>query len=235
MAAHRPAAVVTGASRGIGAQVVRELTTRGFEIIACARNPDTVDTADGPGGGKVVPFAFDVTSDAHADELRAALERYEHGVQVLVNNAGVVEDGWRGSIMDVPLAVFRSTWETNVLGAVRAARAAWPSMQRSASRPRIVNVSSGMGQLAEMGGRSPAYRTSKTMLNAVTRILAAELDDEAFVASVCPGWVRTDMGGADAPRSVEAGADTIVWLAADADVRELQSGLFWRDRDVIAF
>jgi NAD(P)-dependent dehydrogenase (short-subunit alcohol dehydrogenase family) len=134
----------------------------------------------------------------------------------------------------VPLDEFRDTWETNVLGAIRVTRAAMPHLLRSAGTPRIVNVSSGMGQLEGMGGHSPAYRTSKTMLNAVTRILAAELGDAVFTASVCPGWVRTDMGGSSATRSIEEGADTIVWLATD-DAPLADSGRFWRDREQIDF
>jgi NAD(P)-dependent dehydrogenase (short-subunit alcohol dehydrogenase family) len=94
---------------------------------------------------------------------------------------------------------------------------------------RIVNVSSGQGQLSDMGVGTPAYRVSKTALNALTRTLAAELKGSGIlVNSMCPGWVRTDMGGAGAPRTVEQGADTAVWLATLPD--DGPSGGFFRDR-----
>jgi NAD(P)-dependent dehydrogenase (short-subunit alcohol dehydrogenase family) len=228
----RPVAVVTGASRGIGAEVAQQLAARGFEVLACARNTEAVQDAPDGSPGVIRPTTFDVTSDNDARDLGRLVGEYPQGVRVLVNNAGVALDGWSSSVLDVPLELFRDTWETNVLGALRAVRAVWPAMQVSESRPRIINVSSGMGQLSEMGRGVPAYRTSKTMLNAVTRNLAAELGDQAWTASVCPGWVRTDMGSDRAPKSVAEGADTIVWLATEDPLPGV-SGLFWRDRGEI--
>jgi NAD(P)-dependent dehydrogenase (short-subunit alcohol dehydrogenase family) len=227
-------AVVTGAARGIGLEVARVLSARGWTIVAGARDLDALAEVTSDFATPVVPAHLDVTDDDHVAALDELLAQFDGGVQALVNNAGIVTDGWSASVLDAPLEVFRSTWETNALGALRVTRAVLPHLRRSASPGRIVNVSSGMGQLAEMGGRSPAYRTSKTLLNALTRILAAELDDEVFVASVCPGWVRTDMGGDSAPRSVEQGADTIVWLAS-GDAPDAPTGLFWRDRETIAW
>jgi NAD(P)-dependent dehydrogenase (short-subunit alcohol dehydrogenase family) len=97
---------------------------------------------------------------------------------------------------------------------------------------RVVNISSGMGQLSDMGGHSPSYRVSKTGLNALTRMLTAELGEEnILVNSVCPGWVRTDMGGPNARRSVEQGAETPVWLATLPD--DGPRGGFFRDRKPI--
>lgn len=227
----RGVAVVTGANRGIGLEVARELAGRGYAVVACARDLDALAAATRDFPTPVIPALVDVTDDDQVAALGTLLEQFDSGVQVLVNNAGIVLDGWSASVLDAPLDVFRDTWDANALGALRVTRAALPHLLRSATTPRIVNVSSGMGQLSEMGGGSPAYRTSKTMLNALTRILAAELHGDAFVASVCPGWVRTDMGGERAPRTLEQGADTIVWLADEAT--DAPSGQFWRDRSMI--
>lgn len=227
------AAVVTGAGRGIGREVARQLAERGFTVVACDRDGDAVRDAVARLAVEGFSVAADITADEAVSRLGQQLGRFDGGVQTLVNCAGVVRDGWGASVLDAPIDVFRATWEVNALGTLRVTRAVLPHLLRSSRRPRIVNVSSGMGQLVEMGGMAPAYRTSKTIVNALTRILAAELDERAFVASVCPGWVRTELGGDQAPRSVEQGADTIVWLAADDGVAELPTGCFWRDRTQI--
>jgi NAD(P)-dependent dehydrogenase (short-subunit alcohol dehydrogenase family) len=133
--------------------------------------------------------------------------------------------------VDVDLGHVRGTLETNFYGAWRLAQEALPLMRQN-GYGRIVNLSSGMGQLSDMGGHSPAYRVSKTALNALTRILTAELEGEnVLVNSCCPGWVRTEMGGASAPRAVEQGADTPVWLATLPD--DGPRGGFFRDRKPI--
>ena len=125
------------------------------------------------------------------------------------------------------------TIATNALGALRVSQAFVPHLLKSPAG-RIVNISSGAGQLNDMGTWSPAYAASKTSLNAITCLLAAALKDKGIaVNSVCPGWCRTEMGGPNAPRSAEEGAAGIVWLAADAPQKE--TGLFWRDREVIAW
>ena len=147
---------------------------------------------------------------------------------MLVNNAGVEGSGWSTSATDVDLDEVRDLLETNLYGAWRLTQAALPLMRRN-GYGRIVNLSSGMGQLSDMGGHAPAYRVSKTGLNALTRMLTAELADEnILVNSCCPGWVRTDMGGSNARRSVEEGADTPVWLATLPD--DGPRGGFFRDR-----
>ena len=139
--------------------------------------------------------------------------------------------GQRG--LDADLDVVRETLGLNLFGAWRLCEAFVPLMQRN-NYGRIVNVSSGMGALNEMRGGSPAYRVSKTALNALTRILASELwGSGILVNSVCPGWVRTDMGGSGASRSVEEGADTLVWAATLAD--NGPTGGFFRDRRPITW
>jgi len=151
-------------------------------------------------------------------------------LDVLINNAGMIVDGDQ-DVLTVPPTVVTRTIETNALGPLRVSQAFVPHLLKS-SAGRIVNVSSGAGQLGDMGTWAPAYSTSKTTLNAITCLLAAALQERGVaVNSVCPGWCRTEMGGSAAPRSVEEGADGIVWLAADAP--QHKTGLFWRDRQVI--
>jgi len=151
-------------------------------------------------------------------------------LDVLVNNAGIT-DPWRGTAEDPDFDAVKDVLETNLFGAWRLAKAVLPLMRRN-GYGRIVNLSSGMGQLSDMGGHSPGYRVSKTGLNALTRMLASELAAEnILVNSVCPGWVRTDMGGSGARRSVEEGADTPVWLATLPNGGP--SGGFFRDRKPI--
>jgi NAD(P)-dependent dehydrogenase (short-subunit alcohol dehydrogenase family) len=153
-----------------------------------------------------------------------------HGrCDILVNNAGIVADPRGSRVLDSKLATYRETLDTNLLGPLLLAQALVPLMKKN-RYGRIVNISSGQGQLADMGVGTPAYRISKTALNALTRTLAAELQGSGIlVNSACPGWVRTDMGGPGAPRTVEQGADTPVWLATLPDGGP--TGGFFRDRN----
>ncbi len=214
-----PVALVSGANRGIGAEIATQLARdHDFTVVAGARDPSRVETAD-----TVIPVELDVTDD---DSVRAVIARIEEdpgALDVLVNNAGVY--GEPTGAADYDLADARRVFETNVFGPWRLIQAALPLLRRGRS-PRIVNVSSGGGQLDDMGSGRAAYRLSKTALNALTRTLAAELP-EVSVNSICPGWVRTDMGGPTATRSVAEGADSAVWLATTDDP---PSGGFFRDR-----
>ena len=150
-------------------------------------------------------------------------------LDVLVNNAGILEDG-DSSVLSLSAEIAKVTFETNTLGPLRVTQAFLPLLRKSAA-PRIVNTSSGAGQLSDgLQSWAPAYSMSKTALNALTEQFAAALPEFA-VNAVCPGWVRTEMGGAGAPRSVEQGADTIVWLAADSP--QGLTGKFVKDRAVI--
>jgi NAD(P)-dependent dehydrogenase (short-subunit alcohol dehydrogenase family) len=150
-------------------------------------------------------------------------------LDVLVNNAGILDD--TKGIDELDDDTFLQTLATNTLGPIRVTQAFLPLLKRG-SGASIINVSSGMGQLSEMGETYPAYSISKTALNAVTRQFAAVLRDQGItVNSVCPGWVKTDMGGPEAPRTVEEGAETVTWLATEGP-REL-TGQFLRDRQTI--
>jgi NAD(P)-dependent dehydrogenase (short-subunit alcohol dehydrogenase family) len=148
-----------------------------------------------------------------------------------VNNAGVYPESTESKVVDTPTSVWRETFETNLFGAVRMCREVVPLMKRL-RHGRIVNMSSGLGQLHQMGEGSPAYRVSKAALNALTRTLASEVAGSGIlVNSMSPGWVKTDMGGENAPRTVEEGADTAAWLCLLPS--NGPTGQFFRDRKPI--
>jgi NAD(P)-dependent dehydrogenase (short-subunit alcohol dehydrogenase family) len=227
-------ALITGANKGIGYEVARQLVTRGFHVLLGARNPDAgrrAAQALGKGGGTATFIQLDVAdATSVADATREFCKIADH-LDVLVNNAGVLFDEDTG-ILEMEIEVVRKTLETNTLGPLRVTQAFAPLLARS-SAPRIINVSSGGGQLTDGAeGWAPAYCISKTALNGVTAQLAAAFP-KCAVNSVCPGWVRTDMGGVGATRSVSEGADTIVWLAHEAP--QTLTGKFLRDRKEIAW
>jgi len=229
-------AVVTGANRGIGFEICRQLALAGYNVILAARDPNKGEAAAhalrGQGAGLDVTYrALDV---ADADSIRAfaaELGREPGRVDVLVNNAGIMIDPRGSRLLDSKPETYRRTFETNVMGPLQLTQALLPLMLKQ-KYGRIVNLSSGQGQLSEMGSGTPAYRVSKTALNALTRITAAETRAaNILVNSVCPGWVRSDMGGPNAPRTLEQGADTPVWLATLPDGGP--TGGFFRDRKSI--
>ena len=228
-------ALVTGANRGIGLEIVRQLTRRGAKPVLTARRAEAGAAAAKILAGEGLSVAFEPLAVDDEQSVRALGERLEASygrLDVLVNNAGIIAKSDAAGI-EVGLAAIRETLETNTLGALRVAQRLVPLLERSRAG-RIINVSSGMGALGEMEGGHAAYRISKTALNAVTRILAAELAGRRIsVNSMCPGWVRTDMGGAEAERDVREGADTAVWLALDAP--QSSTGGFFRDRQPIAW
>ena len=192
-------ALVSGANRGIGLEVARSLARDGYRVLAGTRSLDAMGEV---GGLYITPVELDVT-----DPESIARIPFEP-LEVLVNIAGIYPPG-RASAIDFDVA--EETWQVNALGAWRLAVAAIPHMGRGA---RIVNVSSGAGSLESMDATYPAYNVSKAAMNAITRVLADDLRaDGILVNSVCPGWVRTDMGGASASRSVEEGAASVLWAA----------------------
>ena len=228
MAEERGIALVTGANRGIGREVVRLLARDGFTAILGARDPDKGEAAAAELRGQDLEVEFRRVDVADAESVKAlggALASDFGRLDVLVNNAAVHYDtGQRG--VDADLDVVREALETNVLGAWRTAQACLPLLRRS-PHGRLVNVSSGAGSLAGMGAGAPAYSVSKAALNAMTRILAAELrNDGVLVNAVCPGWVATDMGGAGG-RPVEDGAASVIWAVTLSD--DGPTGGFFRD------
>ena len=228
--AEQPVALVSGANRGIGREIVRQLAAdHDFEVLAGARDPDR---ADPPDHEAITYVQLDVADQASVDRLAERVGSDPGRLDVLVNNAGVGgRTGYGARLADADLEDIKEVLETNLFGALRLTKAMLSLLEQS-RHPRVVNVSSGAGQLDEMNGGVHGYRLSKVGLNALTRILAdEEAESRLLVNSMCPGWVRTDMGGPSASRSVEEGADTAVWLATLPD--DGPSGVFFRDRKPI--
>jgi NAD(P)-dependent dehydrogenase (short-subunit alcohol dehydrogenase family) len=224
-------ALVTGANKGIGFEVARELARLGLRVFLGARNVKAGRAAVEKlqSAGDVLFLEIDIADQKSIRAAAAKLSGETERLDVLVNNAGILLDEDKDALSVTP-EIFEATLRTNTLGPWLVAQAFAPLLRKSAA-PRIVNVSSGGGQLeGGADGWAPAYCVSKTALNGVTVQLTAALPKFA-VNSVCPGWVRTDMGGENATRSVAEGAATIVWLATDAP-QDL-TGKFVKDRKVI--
>jgi NAD(P)-dependent dehydrogenase (short-subunit alcohol dehydrogenase family) len=232
-------ALVTGANRGIGLEVVRQLARAGLIAVLGSRDVGKGREAAAKlasDGVEATVVALDVTD---GDSVRAAVDeivRLFGRIDVLVNNAGILKEGQTpdvSKVLQLSPALALETYDTNTLGPMRTMQAVVPIMQKGGFG-RIVNVSSGAGQLAEMGSGFPAYRMSKAALNALTRVTAAELGPSPIkVNAMCPGWVRTDMGGPNATRSVEQGAETAIWLATLPESGP--TGGFFRDKSPIAW
>lgn len=205
--------VVTGATRGIGHEIVRQLLARGDDAVLTGRDPaavgGAVDALAAATGRRPHGVVLDVRDAASVDTAAAELGARFGAIDGLVNNAAIHYDTWqRPSRAD--LGVVTEALETNALGAWRVTLALLDLLRRSA-HPRIVNVSSEVGSISEMGAGTPAYAVSKAALNAITRLLAADLRGAGvLVNAVCPGWIATDMGGpGGAP--VELGAQRVIW------------------------
>ncbi|MGZ5019315.1 MAG: SDR family NAD(P)-dependent oxidoreductase [Chthoniobacterales bacterium] len=220
-------ALITGANKGIGYEVARQLAAKGFQVFVGARKAKAGQKAAEEISAKFLEI--DVSKNNSVIAAARELAKQVDHLDVLVNNAGIIVDGDE-RILDDSDELVRETFETNTLGPLRVTRA-FAALLAKSKAPRVINVSSSGGQLADgADGWAPAYCISKTALNGVTVQLAAALP-KAAVNSVCPGWVRTDMGGANATKSVEEGADTIVWLASEAP-HEI-SGKFIQNRKEI--
>ena len=220
-------ALVSGGNRGIGLEVCRQLAERGYTVVMGSRDEEKGRVAAERLEGDVIPHQLDVSDAGSVDRMAAFLEEEVGRLDILVNNAAISNDeGQRG--VDADLDRVRESLEANLFGAWRLCEIAIPLM-RSNGYGRIVNVSTGLAALEDMGGGSPGYRVSKTALNALTRILASELRGSGIlVNAVNPGWVQTDMGGSGATRPVEEGAEALVWAATLPN--NGPTGGFFRDR-----
>jgi NAD(P)-dependent dehydrogenase (short-subunit alcohol dehydrogenase family) len=226
-------ALVTGANRGIGFEIVKQLAKRGFEVILSSRDPHKGQAAVerlAKEGLQATYLPLDVSNPESIQALARAVTEKFGRLDILVNNAGILPDqSGKPTSPDTIL----NTFKTNSLGPYLMSEAFYPLMQKN-GYGRIVNISSGMGQLSEMETGYPAYRISKTALNAVTRIFATKGEGSSIkVNSMCPGWVRTDMGGPGAERSTEEGAETAIWLATLPE--NGPNGGFFRDCEPIAW
>ncbi len=239
-----PTALVTGANKGIGLEIARQLARRGFRVFLGARDAgrgqDALEQLRAEEKAIVAAenlefLSLDVADPASIARAAADLGARTGGrLDALVNNAAILEDEPGGTVLDLDPARLARTLETNLHGPLRLTQAVAGLLAAAPDGGRVVNLSSGLGQLHDMEAGYPAYSISKTALNALTRQLAAAFRARAQRVSVntmCPGWVRTDMGGAGAERTVEHGADTAVWLATEAPAD--LTGRFFRDRQEI--
>lgn len=220
-------ALVTGANRGIGKEVCRQLAERGMLVLLTARDLTKAQAAcQEIASDNIRPRQLDVTDEASIQGLRDEIQAQYERLDVLVNNAAIHYDHWQ-TALKADFNIVSEAIDTNLYGPWRMAKAFAPLLKKSAG-PRIVNVSSGSGSLATMGAGPPAYNVSKTGLNALTRMLAAEMaGDGVLVNAVCPGWVATEMGG-EGGRPIANGAAGIVWAATLSD--DGPTGGFFRDR-----
>jgi NAD(P)-dependent dehydrogenase (short-subunit alcohol dehydrogenase family) len=223
--------LITGANRGIGLETAKQLAKRGFHVIVAARDEASGQHAvEGINarGGKASFLQLDVSSSASIRAAATMFSSISDHLDVLINNAGIYPDQGL-TILTLPRDRLDQTFQTNTFGPLEVTQAFLPFLRKTGAA-RIINVSSGYGQLDGLSPDQPSYCLSKLALNGLTMAQALAADRIA-VNSMCPGWVRTDMGGPNADRSVEEGADTAVWLAAEA-AHEL-TGKFFRDRQEI--
>ena len=226
-------ALVTGANRGMGLETCRQLLKRSLRVVMTGRDEHATERARrelGPAADQAIAVEMDVTDPASIVAAHRRVLKEVGAVDVLVNNAAVLlyEDS---DVLSIPYDGYRDTFDANIFGVIETCRVLVPPMAER-GYGRVVNVSSGAGQLASMSTYAPAYSISKASLNAFTRILAATYGSHGVLANaVDPGWVRTDMGGPSAPRSVETGVETTVWLATLPS--NGPTGGFFRDRQAV--
>lgn len=264
--------IVTGANRGIGFEICRQLDQMGHSVILCTRDYEKGLKAATSLSKNVVVKQLDVTDNQSIHNLFHFVEENLGKVDVLINNAGIGELAYinrestvlkfkdiiekhvplvrqmnrkivpffrRTGVIapkqgagNIPLDSVKQIMETNFYGPWQMIQTFTPLLQKS-ENGRIINVSSGMGVLNSLTGLLPGYSLSKTSLNGLTIMFSNELKEKGIsVNAICPGWVKTDMGGANAPRELSEGADTAVWLATE---KEIPTGKFFRDRKEISW
>ncbi len=227
-------ALVTGANRGIGLGSAKALAELGHHVIMTGRNTEELTKAVEELTALKLPvesFFCDITDETSIRNLRTHIEKKFGHLDILINNAGIVIDRLHQAPTEIPADVLMKTFNTNTLGPYRMMVEMLPLLQKS-KMARIVNMSSTAGSLAQMEGRIPAYRVSKAGLNALTRVFSAEYSSEKLkINSVCPNWVKTKMGGRDAPFTVDQITKHIVWAATLGP--DGPSGGFYRDGEAI--
>ena len=231
---NRKVALVTGSNQGIGLATVALLLAQNVDVILTSRNISKGNTAAStlPASKHLHVHQLDVNDASSVKHLYGYVEATFGKLDILVNNAGVNYDTWQ-RVTNANIDEVQDTFSTNVFGAWRMAKVFLPLLKKSGSGS-IVNVSSGGGALSAQNGGTPGYSLSKLAMNGLTMQLASSLrEDKITVNSVCPGWVRTQMGGMGADRSPTEGANTVVWAALNED--KTLTGKFLRDRKVIAW
>lgn len=228
-------AAVTGGNRGIGFQICRDIANKGLKVLLTARNSEKgAESAKilQDEGLDVTFYELDVSSAESIDNFVTRVTKEFGRIDVLVNNAAIIPDA-RSSGLSVEIQELQISLETNVYSIIQLSQKIIPLMIKN-NYGRIINMSSGMGQFADMGSGYLAYRISKTAVNTITKVLANETDSYNIqINSVDPGWVKTEMGGAGASLSVEEGADTIVWLSTRPD--NSPTGMFYKKREIISW
>lgn len=227
-------ALVTGGNRGIGFAIAQGLLEKGYEVIITSRSLEKAKQAAEKLNsiGKVIPIELDVADDNSINQALESIQQKVDHLDVLINNAGIFPD--KGvNILTIDRELLEKTLNTNSFGAIRMVQELLPLLKKS-SDARIVNVSSSYGEIDGLSADVPSYCLSKLALNGATIMLSQVLRSQNIVInSICPGWVKTDMGGNSAPRTPEQGADTAIWLATEAPRNE--TGKFWRDRKAISY
>jgi NAD(P)-dependent dehydrogenase (short-subunit alcohol dehydrogenase family) len=236
MGAEEKIAVVTGANRGLGRALTEALARQGATVLMVCRDGDAGREAEAGLRAEHLDarlFVADVEFTADVERLRAEVEAHYPRVDVLVNNAGVMFSDDDIDFEDMDLEVLIRTMNINFRGAVWMCRQ-FLRLLRNSESGRIINLTSGLGRLSHpTGALFPAYSMSKTAINGLTKLLAEELDGSGIiVVSADPGWVKTDLGGDDAPRDVEEGIDTQLWLAT-VDADQIESGRVYCDRTIV--
>ena len=227
-------ALVTGGNRGIGFAITQGLLNKGYQVIITSRSFDKAKQAAEKlnSTSQVIPVGLDVADDNSINQAFKTIESQIDKLDVLINNAGIYSDEGV-NILNIDRELLDKTLNTNTFGAIRMVQEFLPLLKKSADA-RIVNVSNGYGEIDGLSANVPSYCLSKLALNGATIMLSQALRSQNIVVNaICPGWVKTDMGGDSAPRTPEQGADTAVWLATEASPNE--TGKYWRDRKVISY
>ena len=228
-------AIVSGANRGVGREITKQLVLLGYRVLFTSRDETKgmqsfeklKEELGIQGGGELVFQQLDVTDSRSIQRLHDLVVTEFQAADVLVNNAAVLLDQC-GRILQTPVDIYRATFETNLYGPLALSQTFIPMMLER-NYGRVVNVSSGAGQVEDMIDDMSAYRLSKIALNGMTLILANAVEGtNVLVNAGCPGWVRTDMGRPEAPRSAAEGAEGLVWLATLSEGGP--NGGFFRDR-----
>jgi NAD(P)-dependent dehydrogenase (short-subunit alcohol dehydrogenase family) len=222
-------AIVTGANRGIGKEIVDQLIKEGFKVISTGRSLSKLKLAAENAGPNVIPFELDVSSDKSCRLFEMFLKENFTKIDVLVNNAGIMGES---AISAFDLQQVEKVMDTNFYGSIRLSKIVFPFLNQS-NDGRIINISSGMGEIQSLNGSHAAYRLSKLALNGFTIMLANDFGNtKVKVNAICPGWCKTDMGGTEAPRTPSKGAETVVWLATE---KHIPNGKFFRDKEEISW
>jgi NAD(P)-dependent dehydrogenase (short-subunit alcohol dehydrogenase family) len=227
--------LITGANKGIGFETAKQLAQMGHHVIVSARNKDKLDEAVQlllKDHSDVTGLQMDICDGKSVSDAAETLSKQNIKLDVLINNAAILLHGIDSSLLANEISMIEQVIKNNSFGTLMVIRSFFSLMNKPG---RIINVSSGGGSLADTigAGFAPAYCISKTLINGITKQLSYELEEhDISINSVCPGWVRTDMGGSGADRSVEKGAETIVWLASST---VSETGMFWRDKKVIVW